>query len=75
MACIVNSEWYPTKKRLKEVLEQTDKDVAIEDPSFTNPRTFFSSEIKEGESVIVTNHPKRSYFAKIIKKDGKLKVL
>ena len=75
MTCIVNNEWYPTKKRLKEIIETTDKEVAIEDPSIVNPRTFFSNEIKEGESVVVTNHPKRSYFAKITRKDGKLKVI
>jgi len=75
MVCIVNNEWYPTKKRLKEVIETTDKEVAIEDPSFVNPRSFFSDEIKDGESVAVTNHPKRSYFATIKNVGGKLKVI
>jgi len=74
MICIVNNDWYPTKKKLKEIIETTNKEVPIEDPSWSNPRSFFSSDIKEGESVVVTNHPKRSYFATIYIKDGLLKV-
>jgi len=75
MVCIVNNEWYPTKKKLKEIIEGTDKEVPIEDPSFVAPRSFFSTDIKDGESVIVTNHPKRSYFATIKNVSGKLKVI
>jgi len=74
MVCIVNNIWYPTKKKLKEIIETTNKEVPIEDPNFLNPRSFFSNEIKKGESVVVTNHPKRSYFATIYNKDGLLKV-
>ena len=75
MVCIVNNEWYPTKKKLKEIIENTNKEVAIEDPSIMAPRSFFSNEIKDGESVVVTNHPKRSYFATIKNVGGKLKVI
>jgi hypothetical protein len=61
---------------LKEVIEtMPDKPVPIEDPSWINPRSFFSDEIKEGETVYVTNHPKRSWFAQITRKDGVLKVI
>jgi len=74
MVCIVNNEWYPTKKKLKEIIETTNKEVPIEDPSWINPRSFFSNEIKEGENVVVTNHPKRSYFATIKRVKGILKV-
>lgn len=75
MTCIVNNEWYPTKKRLKEIIETTNKEVPIEDPSFMNPRSFFSTDIKDGENIVVTNHPKRSYFASIKRINGKLKVI
>ena len=75
MVCIVSERWYPSKKRLKEIIETTDKEVAIEDPSIVNPRSFFSNEIKEGERVMVTNHPKRTYFATITRQNGVLKVI
>lgn len=71
---IVKNEFYPTKKKLKEILETTNKDVMVEDPSIINPRTFSTDEMKDGEKVVVTNHPRRSYFATIEKFNGKMKV-
>jgi hypothetical protein len=71
MVCIVS---FKTKKDLKEAIEN-DKPVWIEDPSIVNPRTFAADEIKEGEGVVVTNHPKRSYFVSIKRIGGKLKVV
>jgi len=62
-----------TKKLLKQKI-QAGEDVGIDDPSIVNPRSFFASELAEGESVVVTNHPKRSYFATIKKTGGKLVV-
>ena len=70
MTCIVQIQ---TKKELKETIEDGGL-VYIEDPSIVNPRTFSTSEIKEDEVITVTNHPKRSYFAIIERKNGKLKV-
>ena len=62
---MVNIVEAPTKKALKELLERQGGDIFIIDPSIVNPRTFRATEIPVGQSEVVTNHPKRSYFAKI----------
>lgn len=64
MTAIVNGKKYPSKKDLKQSITEGNH-VWIDDPSMFNPRSFFSNELKNGEKVIVTNHPKRSYFAEI----------
>lgn len=75
MVCIVNPKQYPTKKALREAIQRGES-VAIEDPSFMAPRSFFTSDMIIGQDEIVTNHPKRTYFAKIRKQvDGTLKVV
>ena len=84
MTCIVNAAKYPSKRILKETIEGINMkhiwssvekgEVFIEDPSIVSPRSFYASDLREGENVVVTNHPKRSYFAKIERKNGKLKV-
>jgi hypothetical protein len=63
---IVNNDKYPTKKSLKEALAKGEI-IVIEDPSVFKPRTFTTTDMERGEKVIVTNHPKRSYFAEIFK--------
>lgn len=70
MTCITTIE---TKKKLKEAIN-AGIPVYIDDPSIMNPRSFAASEIKEGQTVTVTNHPKRNYFASITRKNGQLKV-
>ena len=76
MTCIV--EGFKTKKALKEQITrqlETDSDFFIEDPSIFKPRRgFWASEMVEGQSEVVTNHPKRSWFAKIERKNGRLVV-
>lgn len=64
---------FPTKKALKEAI-QNNKDFWIEDPSFVNPNSCMASELVEGQSIFVTNHPKRSWFGQIKMQDGQLKV-
>jgi hypothetical protein len=74
MTCIVSETRYPTKKSLKEALQRGES-VMIEDPSIMNPRVFSTKEMERGQKVIVTNHPKRSYFVEIFKDvDGQMKV-
>jgi len=74
MTCIVSLTLYPTKKSLKEAIQKGES-IMIEDPSIINPRVFTTQEMEVGERVVVTNHPKRSYFVEIMKDvDGTIKV-
>jgi hypothetical protein len=74
MVMIVNAEKYTSKKSIKEALERGEI-IVIEDPSFLNPRTFTTKDMERGEKIIVTNHPKRTYFVEIFKDvDGTFKV-
>jgi hypothetical protein len=73
MTCIVDPQRFKHKKALRLAIEAGEP-VLITDPSIVRPRTFFSSEIVEGEMVTVTNHPKRQWFAQIERKNGKLEV-
>jgi len=69
MTCIVKAT---SKKEFKEAIKDKPERVRIEDPSVFAPRTFFATHIKEGETIYVTNHPKRSWFANVTRKKGKL---
>ena len=70
MTCIVNFE---TKKSLIQAVSNNEE-FFIEDPSFMNPRSFTSTELRDGEKIVVTNHPKRSWFAQLQRSNGILKV-
>lgn len=70
MTCIVS---FVTRKQLKEAINN-NHDFFIEDPAWINPQSCMASKLPEGKTVVVTNHPKRSWFAKITKKDGKLRL-
>lgn len=70
MTCIVNAQRFPTKKSLKEALA-AGQSVVIQDPSIFNPRTIRNEDMQDGESIIVTNHPKRSWFGCIKRKGDK----
>ena len=81
MTCIINSTKYPTKKALKLAVAQDAllvgqrPQVYITDPSIVNPRFLPVTELHPGEEVVVTNHPKRSWFAQVGRKaDGTLYV-
>lgn len=74
MVMIIDVNKYPTITKLKEAI-QSKQVITIEDPSIINPRIFTTNDMERGETVIVTNHPKRSYFVKIVKDvDGTLKL-
>ena len=74
MVCIINPVKYSIRKKLKDAI-QLGEDIQIEDPSIFNPRMFTTADMGRGEKIVVTNHPKRSYFCTIEKDiDGKLKV-
>ncbi len=71
MTCIVN---FNTKKELKEYLANHG-DCHIVDPGIlSNYRGSAKDYIKANEGCVVTNHPKRSWFASLtIDKNGKVK--
>lgn len=72
----------PTKKYLMELVEHINKnrdepgfhvenEPILCDPSVVrakrNGEAIFLSQVKSGEEWFVTNHPKRSYYAKIVR--------
>lgn len=71
MTCIVS---YPSKKAFREAVATDPSTVRIEDPSIINPRSYTIDQLKEGEVIFVTNHPRRSWFANVKRSGGKLKV-
>ena len=54
-----------TKKELKEKLASGGKGVSFEDPSIFKPLFYTAEEVPKGFSLVCTNHPKRSWFAKV----------
>jgi len=52
------------KKDLREAL-QSDKPLIFADPSLFNPQSYTTKSMPIGTSIIVTNHPKRSWFARV----------
>lgn len=68
MTCITN---YPTKKAFKEAINEDASEVLIEDPSIFNPFLGSAKELLEKQnSFVVTNHPKRSWFAQVTLTSG-----
>lgn len=75
MTCIVTfpGQGLPrkdSKKQLRELLTGRDAErmayrVIITDPSIFKPRDFLASDMTIGQKEVVTNHPKRSWFAQI----------
>ena len=53
-------------------LERIDTTTNIKAEARKEARTFIDTDIKEGENIVATNHPKRSWFAQITRKNGKL---
>jgi len=73
MTCIVSPSRYPTKKALREAVAAAPQRVWIDDPSIFAPRSFDAASIPAGRTEVVTNHPKRSWFAQVGRKaDGTL---
>ena len=66
MTCIITG--VTSKGELKRLATQGEAALAnvwIEDPSIFNPRSFGATEMAVGQREVVTNHPKRSWFAQI----------
>jgi hypothetical protein len=62
---------YKTKKELKENLHHEEAGSGRRNPYFEDPSLFagawsgFAADMKVGQSLVCTNHPKRSWFAKV----------
>lgn len=66
---------YPTKKAFREAIAANPRTVRIEDPSIIDPWIGnIADACVRKEAVYVTNHPKRSWFAKVTVKNGTYKV-
>lgn len=67
MTHIVSPTRYKTKKAFKEAVKNNPSEVYLEDPSiFGNALSGTVEHImQQKESITVTNHPKRSWFAAI----------
>lgn len=66
---------FASKKSLKEAVAACPQEVLITDPALMPEwrkygEVFRASAIKIGDSVVVTNHPKRSWFAEITRIDA-----
>lgn len=61
---------YPTKKAFKEAVAADPRAVSVEDPSLMPSwckygPSFTLDTLRVGDSITVTNHPKRSWFAQV----------
>lgn len=66
---------FSTKKAFKEAVAIAPQNVYLRDPSIFNPVSGSVTEVMEKVShITVTNHPKRSWFAEVIRKGDKLMV-
>ncbi len=77
---------YKTKKELKAVLDNilsNGSEVYLSDPSiFPGAKSIYingfdgrlDTNLSDGEMVVCTNHPKRSWFAQVTRKGGKVVV-
>jgi hypothetical protein len=61
------------KKNLLPDLQSGEK-LFFADPSIINPKSFYSQTMRPGESFICTNHPKKSWFAKVERTEDGWKV-
>lgn len=74
MTCIVDPQQFPSKLSLRRAIAARDR-IEIEDPSVSKPRKFLLTDMVPGQVEVVTNHPKRSWFAELTKlADGRVQV-
>lgn len=67
----------PTKKAFKEVVKAEPNNVWLEDPSIYDPMSGYVSDLLKEmpyDGVTVTNHPKRSWFARVYINNDKIVV-
>ena len=76
MTHIANPYVYKTKKAFREAVNENPAVVRLDDPSFFDPVSGYVTDILKAKGEFtVTNHPKRSWFARVYRgKDGKVKV-
>lgn len=75
MTHIVSPQRYRTKKEFKEAVMLRPSAVFVEDPAIVNPVSGYVPHVLNmKEEFTVTNHPKRTWFARVFKVDGKIKV-
>ena len=67
---------YPTKKAFREAVQANPEQVQVTDPSIFDPfEGKLATAMLTRAEIVVTNHPKRSWFAQVKRKpDGGLKV-
>ena len=68
MTHIVDPKRFPSKKSLRTAME-AGEGVLFSDPSIFEPRSYYSLEMPVGTTITCTNHPKRSWFASVTRKD------
>jgi hypothetical protein len=66
MTCIVDPRNFASKAKLQALLTEREGAVTITDPSIFAPFSLPAKQaIPVGQSLVVTNHPLRTKFAKI----------
>ena len=79
MTMLVEDLRFPTKRMFREAVLQDANHVWIVDPALRPEwrpygSNFNPSILKEGDTIEVTNNPKRSWFATVTKRNDKLEV-
>lgn len=75
MTHIVSPSKYPSKKAFKEAVAADPAHVYVDDPSIFDPVSgSVSYVVSRKQDFTVTNHPKRSWFARVYTKNGKVMV-
>ena len=74
MSAFIPHPLYRTKKALREAVS-ANVNIFFEDPSLFGAASIHLHDLQRGQSIICTNHPKRSWFAKVKRlPDGRLTV-
>jgi len=64
-----------TKKMLKETIKENPDQVYFNDPSiFPGAWSGGASQMEVGQKLVCTNHPKRSWFAQVVRTEDGFKV-
>lgn len=64
---------FKTKRELSEACETAPETVFFEDPSiFAGAWSGSAKALPEGRKITVTNHPRRSWFATVERKAGRV---
>lgn len=75
MTHIASPVLYKTKKIFREAVSKDPKSVFVEDPSFYTPVSGNIVEVLDKlKSFTVTNHPRRSWFARVSRKNNNIVV-